>query len=82
MAGLTRCQCDTSSWPKSEYTKGEVKTIRPQRPVLGLTLGGKGGRRRRSRGGHSGGPADKAGIRKGDQVIAVEGEKVTNVYQV
>ena len=67
---------------KSEYTKGEVKTIRPQRPVLGLTLGGKGEDVVEVEAVTSGGQADKAGIRKGDQVIAVEGEKVTNVYQV
>ncbi len=64
------------------YTKGEVKTLRPQRPVLGLKLAGKGEDSVEVEAVTAGGPAEKAGIRKGDQVLAVEGQKVRSVYHV
>jgi putative serine protease PepD len=64
------------------YTKGEVKTLRPQRPVLGLKLAGKGEESVEVEAVTPGGPAEKAGIRKGDQVLAVEGQKVRSVYHV
>jgi S1-C subfamily serine protease len=67
---------------RKEYSKGDLKTIRPQRPVLGLRLAGKGEDSVEVEDVTAGGPADKAGIRKGDQVIAVGGQKVRSVYHV
>jgi hypothetical protein len=67
---------------RKEYSKGELKTIRPQRPVLGLRLAGKGEDNVEVEDVTAGGPAEKAGIRKGDQVIAVGGQKVRSVYHV
>ncbi len=67
---------------REAYSKGEVKTLRPQRPVLGLSLAGKGEESVEVEAVTAGGPAEKAGIRKGDQVLAVEGQKVRSVYHV
>jgi S1-C subfamily serine protease len=64
-----------------EYVKGEVKTLRARRPVLGLKLAGKTEDTVEVESVAVGGPAEKAGIRKGDQVLAVQGEKVHSVYQ-
>ena len=67
---------------REAYTKGEVKTLRQQRPVLGLTLAGTAKDGVEVEAVTAGGPGEKAGVRKGDQVLAVQGQKVRSVYHV
>ncbi len=58
------------------------RTLRRQRPSVGLTM-----RAGRARGSvevervEPGGPADRAGVRRGDSVLEVEGRKIRSPYQ-
>jgi S1-C subfamily serine protease len=69
---------------QNAYARGKVIELRRQRPVLGMRMigDGKSGEMVMVEHVTPGGPADKAGIRKGDQILQVKGQQVRNAYQV
>ncbi len=68
------------------YVKGESTRepviLHSQRPVVGMIMKSGGNDRVAVQSVVQGGPAEKAGIRKGDRVLAVDDQQVRSVYQV
>jgi S1-C subfamily serine protease len=64
------------------YVRGEKVTLRTERPGLGIVTTLEGKEAVVVEKVTPNGPADKAGIKKGDQIVEVNGQKVRSPYQV
>jgi S1-C subfamily serine protease len=64
------------------FSKGKLINLQSQRPVVGMVTALEGKETVVVEKVTPGGPADKSGIRKGDQIVAVNDKNVRSPYQV